>query len=154
MVVSLADYIDQIPEIPTIENETVSVKEPKEEPPFSCDHRIRLFILNQSYFLEAMGASPTVSQDEPGDCHPAYWASHVTKTNLLLIVIKTENRLYSSDCKKSPNTKPQPTTNSTDNRAPCHKLDLGNLHRRRLEGCYTYHDQVSQIESHISEALL
>lgn len=127
-------------------NETVSAKESKDELPFSCDHRIKLFILNQLYFLEAMGASPAVSEDEPGDCHPAYWAAHVSKTNLLLVVIKNESRLYSADCKKSPNTKPQPTSNSTDNRAPCHKLDLGNLPRRRLEDCYTYHEKEKYIK--------
>ncbi|XP_028034568.1 voltage-dependent calcium channel subunit alpha-2/delta-4-like isoform X1 [Bombyx mandarina] len=130
--------------IPPLNNGSEAAKEP-EENPFSCDHIIKLFILNQTYFSEAMGASPVVYKDEPGECHPAYWASLVKKTNLLLVVVKTENKRYPETCKEPPNTKPRPTSESTASREPCHKLDLGALHRRRLEDCFTYHDEERHI---------
>lgn len=84
-----------------------------------------------------------MSKDEPAECHPPYWASYVPNTNLLLVVVEQEDREYSEDCKESPTTKPVPTSNSTDKREPCHKLDLGRLQRRRLEGCYTYNEGVN-----------
>lgn len=153
MVVSLADYIDELinkgytvapptTATPLPENETQTVKENKEEEsPFSCDHSITLYILNQKYFLEASGASPTVQKDEAGECWPAYWASYVPKTNLVLVVVEKQDD-FAANCTEPPDTKPQPTLMSCTSREPCHKLDLGALHRRRLEGCYTYHDGV------------
>lgn len=127
---------------PTIDNETAGAKDKKKEPAFSCDHRIKLFILNQTYFLETTGASPIFYKDEPGECHPAYWAAYVRNTNLLLVVVKNENRMYKSSCVKPPDTKPEATDDSKRSREPCHKLNLGRLPRRRLEGCYTYHVKV------------
>ncbi|PZC75536.1 hypothetical protein B5X24_HaOG205963 [Helicoverpa armigera] len=124
---------------PLPENETETAKDNSDEHPFSCDHSITLYILNQKYFLEAAGASPTVQKDEPGECWPAYWASYIPKTNLLLVVVEKQDD-YSSNCTEPPDTKPQPTLMSRSSKEPCHKLNLGALYRRRLEGCYTYHD--------------
>ncbi|XP_026759265.2 voltage-dependent calcium channel subunit alpha-2/delta-4 [Galleria mellonella] len=142
------DYSDLINQEPTeeptttnpppSENETIPAQE-EEDKPFSCDHRISLYILKQEYILETMGASPVVYEDRPGACHPAYWASHVSKTNLLLVVVESGMREYGRNCSIPPDTKPQPTVDSTTSREPCHKLDLGHLKRRRLEGCFTYH---------------
>lgn len=105
-----------------------------------------------------MGASPVVSNEEPTDCSPAYWASYVPNTNLLLVVVDNEWDLISeeSECKTSPSTKPVPTPNSTDIREPCHKLDLGSLRRRRLDGCYTYHEGVNilMVSRFMSSSLL
>lgn len=152
MIVSyLSDYFDILKETHTEATTTAKPPEPgggnataKEdtEKPFSCDHRISLYILNQKYFLDAMGALPVVKEDEPGDCFPAYWASYVPMTNLLMVVVENDNATFSPDCPVSPDTKPVPTPNSTSSREPCHKLDLGGLPRRRLEGCYTYHEGV------------
>ncbi|CAH0695393.1 unnamed protein product [Spodoptera exigua] len=165
-VVDDQDYIDLInhgyTEAPTTtasplpENETVSTKDEEEESPFSCDHSITLFILNQKYFLDAAGASPVVQKDEAGDCWPAYWAAYVPKTNLLLVVVEKHDD-FAANCTEPPDTKPQPTVNSTTSREPCHKLKLGALHRRRLEGCYTYHDgsfKSAQVESRDGEKLV
>ncbi|XP_026738649.1 voltage-dependent calcium channel subunit alpha-2/delta-4 isoform X2 [Trichoplusia ni] len=124
---------------PLPENKTASDKENKDESPFSCDHSITLYILNQTYFLNTAGTSPTVQKDEAGECWPPYWAAYIPKTNLLLVVVEKYND-FDSNCTVPPDTKPQPTLMSRTNREPCHKLDLGALHRRRLEGCYTYHD--------------
>lgn len=153
MVVPLADYVDELigkgitvappmtaPPLP--DNETEPVKDKNDEDnPFSCDHSIKLYILNQKYFLEAAGASPTVQKDEAGECWPAYWASYIPKTNLVLVVVEN-NHDIAAKCTIPPSTKPTPTNQSTSSREPCHKLELGALHRRRLEGCYTYHDGV------------
>lgn len=126
---------------PLPDNSTESGKEnnKEEEAPFSCDHSITLYILNQKYFSEESGASPTVQRDEAGPCWPAYWASYIPKTNLLLVVVETQDD-FTANCTLPPDTKPQPTIESRSSREPCHKLDLGALTRRRLEGCYTYHD--------------
>ncbi|CAH1639873.1 unnamed protein product [Spodoptera littoralis] len=160
------DYIDLInhgyTEAPTTtaapmpENETITQKDDKDESPFSCDHSITLFILNQKYFLDAAGASPVVQKDEAGDCWPAYWAAYVPKTNLLLVVVEKQDD-FAANCTEPPDTKPQPTLMSTTSREPCHKLELGALHRRRLEGCYTYHDgsfKSAQVESRDGEKLV
>ncbi|XP_041974818.1 voltage-dependent calcium channel subunit alpha-2/delta-3 isoform X2 [Aricia agestis] len=122
-----------------------TVQEPQEEL-FSCDHRITLYILNQSYFLNSMGVSPVVSEEKPGKCHSPYWATLVTKTNLLLVVVDKNYNDREFSCDPLPkSTEPEPTTNSTTSREPCHKLDLGGLMRRRLEGCFTYHDKENNI---------
>ncbi|CAB3256391.1 unnamed protein product [Arctia plantaginis] len=148
-VIEDPDYIEIIKEAyteppttsrpPSAANETISGKENKGPILFSCDHSVQLYILNQSYFLEVAGASPTVAKDEPGPCHPAYWASYVPKTNLLLVVVENDDNTY-ENCKEPRDTKPKPTSASTDSLEPCHKLDLSRLKRRRLEGCFTYHD--------------
>ncbi|XP_075975243.1 ca[2+] channel Muscle-specific alpha2/delta subunit isoform X2 [Anticarsia gemmatalis] len=124
---------------PFTQNDTIAAKENADDELFSCDHSVQLYILNQTYFLEAAGALPTVSKDEAGPCYPAYWASYIPKTNMLLVVIEKDDNTY-DNCTAPRDTKPIPTVNSTDSRDPCHKLDLGGLTRRRLEGCYTYHD--------------
>lgn len=122
------------------EPEADTANEGKKEALFSCDHSIQLYILNQSYFLDVSGPSPTISKDEPGTCYPAYWASYITKTNMLLVVVENSDNKFDENCTVPRDTKPQPTPASTDSREPCHKLELGGLRRRRLEGCYTYHD--------------
>ncbi|XP_045449056.1 voltage-dependent calcium channel subunit alpha-2/delta-3 [Melitaea cinxia] len=130
-------------ETPFEENTTES-KGSEDSTLFSCDHRIALYILNQSYFLQSMGLYPVVKENS-GDCHPPYWATLVTKTNLLLLVVERGPWNFKHDCKKPPDTKPKPTSNSTTSRDPCHKLELGQLYRRRLEGCFTYHDKERNI---------
>lgn len=123
-------------------SENIEKKKEKAEP-FSCDHQIRLFILNQTYFLEDNVVSPIVYEDEAGPCHPPYWAAYIAKTNLLLVVVQRDAWHFSEECTKPPNTVPQPTEESTTSSEPCHKLALGQLPRRRLEGCFTYHEGVS-----------
>ncbi|CAH2102250.1 unnamed protein product [Euphydryas editha] len=150
------DYVNDYPESQTnpyedatttespFENNTTEEKENGDSTLFSCDHRITLYILNQSYFLQSMGLYPVVNE-RAGDCHPPYWATLVTKTNLLLLVVEKGPWNFKHDCKKPSDTKPKPTSNSTTSRDPCHKLELGQLYRRRLEGCYTYHDKERNI---------
>ncbi|XP_037968616.2 voltage-dependent calcium channel subunit alpha-2/delta-3 isoform X1 [Plutella xylostella] len=123
---------------PAAENETVSAKEPA--PSFSCDHQIILYILNQQHFEDEIATS-----SENVECHPPYWASYVTKTNLLLAVVRRVDAAEFAECPAAPSTHPVPTSNSTTSSDPCHKLDLGRLHRRRLEGCFTYHDDEARI---------
>lgn len=153
MIVSLTDYTDigytdaETTTLPPPKiNETIIAKEKEtSEELFSCDHSIQLYILNQTYFthyLDKTGAAPTVSVDEAGQCYPAHWASYIPKTNMLLVVVEKDDNVY-ANCTVPRDTKPQPTPNSTDSRDPCHKLDLGRLTRSRLEGCYTYHEGVS-----------
>ncbi|XP_063616457.1 voltage-dependent calcium channel subunit alpha-2/delta-4-like isoform X1 [Cydia splendana] len=127
------------------ETEKEIPKEPiasmEDEITFSCDHRISLYILNQTHFLKTVEDNPVTYEDEVGECNPRYWASYVDHTNLLLMVIeKVDHENFSESCEKPPTTRPEPTPNSTDSREPCHKLGLGMLPRRRLEGCFTYHE--------------
>ncbi|KAL4716963.1 hypothetical protein ACJJTC_012774 [Scirpophaga incertulas] len=124
---------------PPPKNETRK-NEDEDKKPFSCDHRISLYILNQSMFLNTMGETIVVYEDESGDCHPRYWAAYIRETNLLLVVVDNALVKYESDCSVPPDTTPQPTDNSTTSMEPCHKLDLAGLTRRRLEGCFTFHE--------------
>ncbi|KAH9641729.1 hypothetical protein HF086_003855 [Spodoptera exigua] len=133
-VVDDQDYIDLInhgyTEAPTTtasplpENETVSTKDEEEESPFSCDHSITLFILNQKYFLDAAGASPVVQKDEAGDCWPAYWAAYVPKTNLLLVVVEKHDD-FAANCtepptlSRSPRSTPPPAGSRERNITAC-----------------------------------
>lgn len=127
---------------PMDDNNTVQAKDDEEDLLFSCDHRISLFILNQKYFLENTGVPRTVHSDTQKPCLPPFWASHVRKTNLLLVVVEKGDWDFEEGCPLPPDTKPQPTSNSTTSREPCHKLELAQLDRRRLEGCFTYHEKV------------
>lgn len=131
-------------ESPLTDDDTIFAnEEQEEETTFSCDRRISLYILNQTYFLEEHKLSPLIYENENTTCHPAYWASYVPKTNLLLVVVDNDfHPEEGDDCILPPDTEPVPTDNSTTSREPCHKLDLGALPRRRLEGCFTYHDKV------------
>ncbi|KPI95038.1 Voltage-dependent calcium channel subunit alpha-2/delta-4 [Papilio xuthus] len=131
--------------IPPVEDEIEGSKNKDDDSLFSCDHRISLYILNQSYFLDSIGPSPAVVEDEEGECHPPYWAALVTKTNLLLVVVERGPWHFKDTCEKPPDTEPVATSNSTTNWAPCHKLELGQLPRRRLEDCFTYHDKERNI---------
>lgn len=150
MYVSLADYIELINQdtpdpttaMPPHLNDSNHKEKEEEEELFSCDHRISLYILNQKYFVDNMGIPRSVHEDEEGDCHPPFWVSHVAKTNLLLVVVEKGDWSFKESCPLPPTTKPEWTEASTTSREPCHKLPLGALPRRRLEGCFTYHDKV------------
>lgn len=96
-------------------------------------------------FLDPMGEMKMVSEDEPGDCHPRYWAAYMRETNLMLVVMENQYVKYDENCSIPPDTTPTATSNSTTSREPCHKLDLAGLTRRRLEGCFTYHDEVNVV---------
>lgn len=153
-----SDYLDLINNVHTAEfmtttdtpldNNTlgsnVPAKENKDkEELFSCDHQIYLYILNQTFFLdEEKALSPIVYDDDGGECNPPYWASLIPKTNLLLMVVDQRHSKSYESCIKPYDTEPKQTVNSTTSREPCHKLDLGMLKRRRLEGCFTYHEKV------------
>ncbi|XP_073958032.1 ca[2+] channel Muscle-specific alpha2/delta subunit [Choristoneura fumiferana] len=118
-------------------------KAPPGEKTFSCDHSITLYILNQTHFLKTVEASPIVYEEKFGKCHPPYWASYVKNTNLLLVVVeKNDNAMFDDDqkCLPPPMTNPVPTNDSIQSSEPCHKLNLAKLPRRRLEGCFTYHE--------------
>ncbi|CAG4977834.1 unnamed protein product [Parnassius apollo] len=69
----------------------------------------------------------------------------MTKTNLLLVVVERGPWHFKDSCKVPPDTEPVATTNSTTSREPCHKLELGQLPRRRLEDCFTYHEKEKNI---------
>lgn len=111
---------------------------------FSCDHSITLYILEQLYFLTDTGVPRTVDREHENcsvHCTPKFWASYVAKTNLLLVMVEKDGGSY-EECEIAPSTQPVPTDSSTNSSEPCHKLDLGALERRRLEGCYTFNDKV------------
>lgn len=117
-------------------------EEPEGE--FSCDHSITLYILEQQYFLTDTGVPRTVDREHENcsiRCTPKFWASHVAKTNLLLVMVEKDGGSY-EECEVAPPTEPVPTESSTNSSEPCHKLDLGALERRRLEGCFTYNEKV------------
>ncbi|XP_063616481.1 voltage-dependent calcium channel subunit alpha-2/delta-3-like [Cydia splendana] len=125
----------------TVNNETVQAVDEDEET-FSCDHRIRLYIMNQTHFLKTAEDHPVTYEETRGECHPPYWASYVRYTNLMIVVVEKMGLFeFNVNCEKPPTTKPVPTNNSIYSREPCHKLELGKLPRRRLEGCFTFHEK-------------
>lgn len=127
----------------------IEASESEEDREFSCDHAITLYILQQQYFLTDAGIPRTVDREHKNcsvSCTPKFWASYVAKTNLLLVMVEKDGGSYEG-CEIAQSTQPVPTASSTNSSEPCHKLDLGALERRRLEGCYTYNEKVIKLKS-------
>lgn len=70
----------------------------------------------------------------------------VPHTNLLLVVVDSMYPTCYKRLEVTPvNISPLEYTNGTES-APCHKIPLNDLKRRRLEGCFTEHPLEYEIE--------
>lgn len=72
--------------------------------------------------------------------------TQVPHTNLLLVVVNMMDSTCYKRLEVTPvNILPSEYTNGTEE-APCHKLPLNDLKRRRLEGCFTEHPLEYEID--------
>ncbi|XP_076233881.1 ca[2+] channel Muscle-specific alpha2/delta subunit isoform X2 [Calliopsis andreniformis] len=106
---------------------------------YSCDQKRTLYMMN--YTIAGNGIT-----DHPDYCSRPFHARRVPHTNLLLVVV---DAMYPTCYKRLEITpviiSPLEYTNGSEN-APCHKIPLNDLKRRRLEGCFTEHPLEHEIE--------
>lgn len=103
------------------------VKQPVKPPkPRACDNSSTLY---------------TVNLNNTGFKTDTYFIKRIPRSNLLLVVV---NSTYP---RIDPDLKSNDTTQSIEiihpGEFPCHKLNLNDLPRRRLEECFTEHPAVS-----------
>ncbi|XP_076762521.1 ca[2+] channel Muscle-specific alpha2/delta subunit isoform X2 [Xylocopa sonorina] len=106
---------------------------------YPCDQKRTLYIMNNTI----AGRGITNHSDY---CSRPFYARRVPHTNLLLVII---DAMYPTCYKRleiTPvNISPLEYVNGSDS-APCHKIPLNDLKRRRLEGCFTEHPLEHEIE--------
>ncbi|XP_014218432.1 voltage-dependent calcium channel subunit alpha-2/delta-3 isoform X2 [Copidosoma floridanum] len=131
-----ADYVD---------SEEVDFKKPpkllKKRYRRPCDMKMTLYIFNETNVNR-------VFHNRPDSCALPFYAQRVPHTNLLLIVVKTDR----SSCYDRMDVLPYeifPYTADSENATewPCHKIPLNDLFRRRLEHCFTHHEDENEIET-------
>ncbi|CAL7949540.1 unnamed protein product [Xylocopa violacea] len=106
---------------------------------YPCDQKRTLYMMNNTI----AGRGITNHSDY---CSRPFYARRVPHTNLLLVII---DAMYPTCYKRleiTPvNISPLEYANGSDS-APCHKIPLNDLKRRRLEGCFTEHPLEHEIE--------
>lgn len=106
---------------------------------YPCDQKRTLYMMN--YTTADNGIT-----DHPDYCSRPFHARRVPHTNLLLVVVNMMDSTCYKRLEVTPvNILPSEYTNGTEE-APCHKLPLNDLKRRRLEGCFTEHPLEYEIE--------
>ncbi|XP_017890141.1 voltage-dependent calcium channel subunit alpha-2/delta-3 isoform X2 [Ceratina calcarata] len=106
---------------------------------YPCDQKRTLYMINNTI----AGQGITNHSDH---CSRPFYARRVPHTNLLLVVIDTLYPTCYERLEVTPvNISPLEYTNGTES-APCHKIPLNDLKRRRLEGCFTEHALEYEIE--------
>ena len=115
-----------------------SKRKPK---PYPCDLKKDIYILNQTIFID--------NDRYPGEIISGfsrpYFVKRVAFSNLLLVAIKVteythNNKIYST---------PEKVIYSNNIQHPCQKLNLTNLPRRRLQGCFNEHSLVIFLPFHV-----
>lgn len=132
-----ASYEDDI-EIKPV-TETDDIKKDKNHTFFPCDHKKYLYILNQTLFISGKLPISRILTKKSDEC-PAkqYYARIIPKSNLLLVAVKVHHRTF----EKKFTTKPERIIYENDTYHPCQKLQLNDLTRRRLSGCFNAHEDV------------
>ncbi|XP_076283345.1 ca[2+] channel Muscle-specific alpha2/delta subunit isoform X1 [Lasioglossum baleicum] len=106
---------------------------------YPCDQKRTLYMMN--YTVAGQGVS-----NHDDYCSRPFYARRVPHTNLLLVVV---DAMYATCYKRLEVTpviiSPSEYMNSTES-APCHKMPLNDLKRRRLEGCFTEHPLEYEID--------
>lgn len=116
--------------------ETDDVKEDKNHSFVPCDHRKNLYILNQGMFITGSGFPGKISTS----CKTKhYYAKIIPKSNLLLVAV----RFQFTNSEMQFTTKPERIIYENSSHHPCQKLQLNDLTRRRLSGCFNTHEDVS-----------
>nr|XP_034192789.1 voltage-dependent calcium channel subunit alpha-2/delta-3 isoform X1 [Osmia lignaria] len=106
---------------------------------YPCDQKRILYMMNNT--IAGMGIT-----DHPDYCSRPFYARRVPHTNLLLVVVDAMYPTCYKRLEVTPvNISPLEYTNGTES-APCHKMPLNDLKRRRLEGCFTEHPLEYEIE--------
>ncbi|XP_033327950.2 ca[2+] channel Muscle-specific alpha2/delta subunit isoform X1 [Megalopta genalis] len=106
---------------------------------YPCDQKRILYMMN--YTVAGEGVS-----NHEDYCSRPFYARRVPHTNLLLVVV---DAMYATCYKRLEVTpviiSPLEYTNGSES-APCHKMPLNDLKRRRLEGCFTEHPLEDEID--------
>ncbi|KOC64770.1 Voltage-dependent calcium channel subunit alpha-2/delta-4 [Habropoda laboriosa] len=106
---------------------------------YPCDQKRTLYMMNNT--IAGKGIT-----DHPNYCSRPFHARRVPHTNLLLVVV---DAMYPTCYKRLEVTpviiSPLEYANGSES-APCHKIPLNDLKRRRLEGCFTEHPLEYEIE--------
>lgn len=104
----------------------------------SCDTKRDLYVVNSNIFL------PGHKYDEKtieGSRAPPYYIKRIPNSNLILVAVNATVRF--SDMVFQVKTEEIVYVNIT---SPCQKLNLNNLTRRRLSGCYNYDPLENEIK--------
>lgn len=121
----------------TVEDEGVDDGFDNEGKPIyrSCDKRRTLYFLNQTKFIPENPFPAVINTT----CNRPYYLQKVVNSNLLLVVVEPLHT-----CDRTFNTDEEeilyPTTTYQ-----CKKLNLNNLTRRRLAGCFNEHPLVRKL---------
>lgn len=99
----------------------------------ACDKQINLTVLQQKLFIDGHNL-PSLAKS---NCSRPYYYNRIPHSNLLLVVVDASH----SSCKVKVSA--QPTKMEYPEDFPCYKLSLNDLHRRRLDECFTEHPEVS-----------
>ncbi|CAK9808523.1 Voltage-dependent calcium channel subunit alpha-2/delta-3 [Anthophora plagiata] len=106
---------------------------------YPCDQKRTLYMMNNT--IAGNGIT-----EHPDYCSRPFHARRVPHTNLLLVVV---DAMYPTCYKRLEVTpviiSPLEYVNGSES-APCHKIPLNDLKRRRLEGCFTEHPLEHEIE--------
>ncbi|XP_031786318.1 voltage-dependent calcium channel subunit alpha-2/delta-3 isoform X1 [Nasonia vitripennis] len=140
-------FTTQLHELPVIlaqEEEEVDFKKPPKLHPTQfrrpCDMQMTLYIVNETNFNKPFSSGPD-------DCSLPFYAQRVPHTNLLLIVVKTDQSTCYDKMDVTPYEIFPYTIDGNATEFPCHKIPLNNLFRRRLEHCFTRHEDEDEIEA-------
>ncbi|XP_012164247.2 voltage-dependent calcium channel subunit alpha-2/delta-3 isoform X1 [Bombus terrestris] len=106
---------------------------------YPCDQKRVLYMMNNTI----AGQGITNHSDY---CSRPFYARRVPHTNLLLVVVDAMYPTCYKRLEVTPVTiSPLEYANGSES-APCHKIPLNDLKRRRLEGCFTEHPLEYEIE--------
>ncbi|PBC33968.1 Voltage-dependent calcium channel subunit alpha-2/delta-3 [Apis cerana cerana] len=106
---------------------------------YPCDQKRILYMMNTT--IASQGIT-----NHSDYCSRPFYARRVPHTNLLLVVVDSMYPTCYKRLEVTPvNISPLEYTNGTES-APCHKIPLNDLKRRRLEGCFTEHPLEYEIE--------
>ncbi|KAL7294695.1 hypothetical protein TKK_0011996 [Trichogramma kaykai] len=105
-----------------------------------CDMKMTLYIVNSTNYHKSF----TNRED---DCALQFYAQRVPHTNLIFVIVKTDQQSCYDKMDVSPHEIFPYTVNGNITEFPCHKIPLNNLYRRRLEHCHTQHEDEDLIEA-------
>ncbi|KAI4468324.1 voltage-dependent calcium channel subunit alpha-2/delta-related [Holotrichia oblita] len=120
--------------IPTIE--TDDLEQNKTNPFVPCDHKRNLYVLNQNLFINGIGFPGAIKTH----CSTKrYYIKLIPRSNLVLVTVVFNY----TDAEKTFSTEPERVV--YNDMYPCQKLQLNELTRRRLSGCFNTHEDVSNM---------
>ncbi|KAK9685704.1 Neuronal voltage-dependent calcium channel alpha 2acd [Popillia japonica] len=115
--------------LPTIE--TDDLEQNKTNPFVPCDHKRNLYVLNQNLFINGVGFPGEIKTQ----CSTKrYFIKLIPRSNLILVAIIFN---YTGS-EKQFSTEPEMVVYNEP--YPCQKLQLNELTRRRLSGCFNTHE--------------